>query len=214
MFRRLLPRTHPTLSLLRNAPKRSATTPSQSPPPQPQPQSRLARLNRRLPKFLHRHTNALASAPLTHITAFLLLHELTAIIPLFGLAATFHYTHWLPPWFAEGAWVLKGVEMFGRYFRRKGWIRGDEEVEAEREVKEARVVGWRDRAWGFGEGGTRVVVEFATAYAIVKMLIPVRILMSVWAAPWFAGWAVVPVGAWVRRVVGMGKRVGKKGGGD
>jgi hypothetical protein len=140
---------------------------------------------------------------LTHITAFLLLHELTAIIPLFGLAATFHYTQWLPTWFAEGAWVLKGVELFGRYFRRKGWIRSDEAADAEREANlEMRKI---DRVWNLGEGGARVVVEFATAYAIVKMLIPLRIVLSVWGAPWFAKRTVIPASNLIKRLFRRGK---------
>ena len=42
----------------------------------PTSQSRIERFNRRLPKFLHKYTNALANAPLSHITSFLILHEL------------------------------------------------------------------------------------------------------------------------------------------
>ncbi|KAF2279893.1 uncharacterized protein EI97DRAFT_104871 [Westerdykella ornata] len=212
-------------SLLRKPPtRRYASSPPEPPPPSSStssPQSRISRLNARLPRFLHKYTSALSSAPLTHITAFLLLHEITAIVPLLGLAATFHYTHWLPSWFAEGAWVLKGVERFGLYFKRKGWIREEERGEAEREIGEhvveserggeGRMGRWRgmterwrrrrDRAWDVGEGGVRLVVEFATAYAIVKALLPVRVVLSVWATPWFAGWAVVPVKRWL----GMGR---------
>jgi hypothetical protein len=33
----------------------------------------------------------------------------------------------------------------------------------------------------------RVVVEVALAYALTKVLLPVRIVASVWATPWFAG---------------------------
>jgi hypothetical protein len=36
------------------------------------------------------------------------------------------------------------------------------------------------------------VVELATAYAVVKVLLPVRIFLSVWGAPWFARIAVLP----------------------
>jgi hypothetical protein len=113
------------------------------------------------------------------------------------------------------------VERFGRYFKRKGWIRDDEAVEAEREVHEIRQDwkwrawmrerGWLserdtdgvgseerrlrrvDQAWNVGEGGVRLVVEFATAYAIVKMFLVPRIVFSVWATPTFARWTVVPV---------------------
>lgn len=109
------------------------------------PQSRMAKINARLPRFLQRYMLPLRNAPVSHITAFLILHELTAVIPLFGLAATFHYTEWLPPYISEGAWVSQGVEKFGNYFRRKGWL-GDEDA-------------GRYKWWGRGEGGVRVVTE-------------------------------------------------------
>ncbi|KAF2646874.1 hypothetical protein P280DRAFT_20628 [Massarina eburnea CBS 473.64] len=204
MFRRVpfRPQAH-TFHLARRPPRRwFAAEP-------PAAQSRIERFNRRMPKFLHRYTNALASAPISHITSFLLLHELTAIIPLFGLAATFHYTHWLPPWFTEGAFVLQGVERFGKYFKRKGWIRGEDAKEAEFEVEMRS----RDKAWNIGEGGVRVVVEFATAYAVTKVLLPARIIASVWATPWFAKKAVVPAMTRFKRLFGKGKAKGNGSGG-
>jgi hypothetical protein len=176
--------------------RRLATGAPPPPPPHATPTSRLERINRRLPKFLHKHTSALASAPLSHITSFLILHEITAIVPLFGLAATFHYTHWLPSWFAEGAWVLAGVEQFGKYFKRKGWVRGEDVVEAEHEVELRR----RDQLWNVGEGGARLIVEFATAYTITKALLPLRVMMSVWATPWFARTTTLPVIARFKRL--------------
>ncbi|KAF3009477.1 hypothetical protein E8E13_002836 [Curvularia kusanoi] len=178
--------------------RRFATQPT----PPPTSASRIDRFNRRLPKFLHKYTSALATAPLSHITSFLILHELTAIIPFLGLAATFHYTHWLPSWFAEGAWVLAGVEQFGKYFKRKGWIRSEDVAEAEAEVEMRR----RDRVWNLGEGGARVLVEFATAYTITKVLLPVRIMFSVWGTPGFARWAVLPVIRKVKTVFGKGAK--------
>jgi hypothetical protein len=197
-------------------------------------QSRIERFNHRLPKFLHKYTNALGNAPITHITSFLILHELTAIIPLFGLAGYFHYTHWLPAWFAEGAWIASGVERFGRYFKRKGWIRSDEALEAEREVveiqnddtqrkwmksrgllsesdddgigSETKRLRKVDQVWNISEGGVRLVVEFATAYAIVKMFLLPRIVFSVWATPTFAKWTVAP---FLRRFRRMFRKKGK-----
>lgn len=109
--------------------------------------SRIIRITSRLPKFLQGYTTPLINAPLTHISAFLLLHELTAVIPLLGLAATFHYTRWMPPFISEGKWISDGVEKFGKYFRKKGWL--GEEAKAR-----------RYRWWGRGEGGTRIVVEY------------------------------------------------------
>lgn len=109
--------------------------------------SRLIRLTSRLPRFLQRYTNPLIKAPVTHISTFLLLHELTAVVPLFALAGIFHYTRWLPPYISEGKWISHGVEMFGNYFRRKGWLGEDEYAR-------------RHRWWGRGEGGVRIVVEY------------------------------------------------------
>lgn len=157
--------------------------------------SRIERLNSRLPRFLHRYTTPLLTAPVSHITAFLLLHELTAVVPLLGLAATFHYTNWLPPFFSEGAWVREGVERFGKYFRRKGWLKSLDDEGA----------GKRDKTWSFGEGGVRIVVEFATAYAITKALLPLRLILSVWATPWFARISVIPFTNVVRRIFRRGR---------
>ena len=107
--------------------------------------SRVERVTSRLPRFLQRYTTPLANAPFTHISAFLLLHELTAVVPLLGLAGVFHYTQWLPPYISEGKWVSDGVEKFGNYFRKKGWLGHDQ----------AKRYKW----WGRGEGGVRIVIE-------------------------------------------------------
>ena len=64
------------------------------------------------------------------------------------------------------------------------------------------------RWFGRGESGVRVVVELATAYAIVKVLLPVRLVLSVWATPWFARWTVLPVVGRVKGWLG-GKGVQK-----
>ncbi len=110
--------------------------------------SRILRLTQRLPNFLQRHTSPLVHAPLSHISAFLILHELTAIVPLFGLAATFHYTQWLPTYFAEGKVFSEGAKKFGNYARKKGWL-GHEKTR-------------RYRWFGMGEKGTRLVVEYVS----------------------------------------------------
>ncbi|KAK7716544.1 hypothetical protein SLS57_006572 [Botryosphaeria dothidea] len=177
----------------------------------PKLQKRLANM----PSRLQRYLSPLRRAPLTHITAFLILHEITAIVPLVGLAATFHYADWLPPYISEGAWVKQGVERFGRYFRRKGWISDDAVHEAEDEVGEG---GRRDKlrrkagmAWGWGEGGVRILVEVATAWAVTKALLPLRLALSVWATPWFARAVLGSVGRGFKRLFGMQKKASGKG---
>jgi Hypothetical protein FLILHELTA len=156
------------------------------------------RIIKRTPKFLRPTVSALHNAPVTHITAFLLLHEITAILPLFGLAGAFHYYKWLPTYFSEGQWVVSGVNRFGRYFKRKGWIGEVDETEARARIRQGQndqdgeEMGGSD-SWKSGRSGVRWVVEFATAYAVVKALLPLRIMISVWGAPWFARWTVTPV---------------------
>lgn len=163
------------------------------------PVSRIARLEARLPRFLQRYTTPLRNAPVSHITAFLLLHEVTAIVPIFGFVALFHYFNWLPP-LAEGKWVKDGMEKFGKWLRKRGWIDDGRASEGGEPVGKVR--NWFSKRWGQGEGGVRLVVEFATAYAITKALLPLRLVLSVWATPAFARWTVLPI-TWVaQRVYG------------
>lgn len=131
-----------------------------------------------------------------------------------------HYTRWMPP-FAESKWVVAGVEKFGRYARRKGWLEEGDVVAAEgrvvrgrmgngdrgleKEEKDKKKRWWqgrlgirkmwqkRDTLWGRGEDGVRLLVEVATAWAVVKALIIPRLALSVWATPWFARIAVEPI---------------------
>ncbi|KAI4731862.1 hypothetical protein E4T49_00101 [Aureobasidium sp. EXF-10728] len=118
-------------------------------------QSRISRLEARLPRFLARYIKPLRNAPISHITAFLVLHELTAIIPLFGLTFAFHKFDWLPPVFSEGYWVKEGVEKFGRYFRRKGWIRDADGEGFEDDKNRKGFAKW----WPRGEDGVRLLVD-------------------------------------------------------
>ena len=173
-----------------------------------------------MPKFLHPYTTGLRNAPGTHITSFLILHELTAIIPLLILGAGFHYTGWLPGGLDEQK-VLGYMTKFGSYFSRKGWFGVETSVatdvsaqrasqeetrmeigmegEPRHEQRVHTVLTHQEEDRIVDEGrygqGTRVVLEVATAYALTKALLPVRIVGSVWATPWFA-----------RRVLGAFRR--------
>lgn len=55
---------------------------------------------------------------------------------------------------------------------------------------------------GSNKEGVRLVLEFATAYAVTKAFLPVRVAASVWATPWFARTTLVPMGTWLRRLLG------------
>ena len=47
--------------------------------------------------------------------------------------------------------------------------------------------------------------RFATAYAITKALLPLRLILSVWATPWFARISVIPFTNIVRRIFRRGR---------
>lgn len=199
-------RNLPRARLVRRKPTRShffSTNREQQPPPQPhRVRVRLQSLNRRLPGFLQRYTTPLIGAPVTHITSFLILHEITAIAPLFALVAAFHYCGWLPS-FATGDTESDsdkntafddGVRKFGKWLRKRGWVDEEQQMEAIRE-EEHGIASLEQTP----NRGVRLILEFATAYAVTKALLPVRIAASVWATPWFARTVLIPTG----RVMGQ-----------
>jgi Hypothetical protein FLILHELTA len=159
------------------------------PPFQERTRQRLDSWITRSPRFFKPTLSALRDAPASYIVSFAILHELTAVIPLAGLFWYFHHYRWLPPYFAEGKWAVEGVEKFGRYFRRKGWITEQEEAKVEEDTRTGRAKQVQKRVswfWDNGEHTSRVVVEAATAWAVIKMLLPLRIVLSVWWAPPFS----------------------------
>ncbi|KAF3479507.1 uncharacterized protein GIQ15_06483 [Arthroderma uncinatum] len=177
--------------------------------------ARLQSFNNRLPKFLRSYTTPLFNAPVTHITSFLILHELTAILPLFGLVGVFHYGGWLPSLGnADGtSSVDEGVRKFGKWLRKRGWVQED----AEDTPTSVGGPATTNEKLGHSEDsaaelaakdnqGLRLILEFATAYAITKALLPVRIAWSVWATPWFARTVIGPLGQAVTRVTTAYKR--------
>lgn len=143
-------------------------------------------------------------SPASYIVSFAILHELTAIVPLVGLASAFHYFRWLPTYFAEGKWIAESVEKIGRWFRRRGWIDEEQKADVEARIKAgdaARFEKEREQSlniWSHNEGRGRLLVELATAYAIVKLLVPARLVLSAFWAPWFATRVLLPAGRTLR----------------
>ncbi|KAK8029977.1 hypothetical protein PG993_011268 [Apiospora rasikravindrae] len=97
----------------------------------------LTRTSRWLPERLHAPLRGFRRAPVSHVAAFLVLHELTAIIPLFGLTGAFYYLDVVPVEWVFGWWAPyvqdEGTKVL-RYFKKKGWFglaAGDERGEKE-----------------------------------------------------------------------------------
>lgn len=97
--RQLLRKPYPSLPRLGYFPRRFQSSPRLPPhkSSDTKTQARAAKVLDRVPRFLRRYTDGLRTAPVTHVVSFLILHELTAVIPLVGLASYFHYANWLPP---------------------------------------------------------------------------------------------------------------------
>lgn len=155
--------------------------------------SRIDRITARLPRRLQKYTNGLRNAPVSHVVSFLILHELTAIVPLFALFAIFHYTTWVPITYMTehfGEYVQAGISRFEKYFSRKGWFGfgpGDTERSGRGQEDGTSQTSDAMEKWKSGEQKYRILVEVALAYAVTKALLPIRIMGSVWATPWFAG---------------------------
>ncbi|KAJ5649707.1 uncharacterized protein N7484_003430 [Penicillium longicatenatum] len=178
--------------------RRNLSTPPKSSIPKDS-RSRLRQFNDRLPRFLRTFTTPLLGAPVTHVTSFLILHEITAIVPLFGLVAAFHYGNWMPD-LASGSGennaLDEGVARFGRWLRKNDWVdESDVSVFTEHEATASGAT-VKERA------GVRLILEFATAYAITKALLPVRIAASAWATPWFARVVLNPTTRAAKRLIG------------
>lgn len=169
--------------------------------------SRIDRITSKLPRRLQKYTSGLRNAPVSHIVSFLILHEITAIVPVLGLFGLFHYTNYVPVDYVTGhfgSYVEDGVGRFERYFKRKGWFGFGQNEEGETlsstptthpDSKSETAV----ERWHSGDSRYKVLVEVALAYAITKALLPVRIIGSVWATPWFAGVLMRAKGVFTRR---------------
>ncbi|CEJ89761.1 hypothetical protein VHEMI05586 [[Torrubiella] hemipterigena] len=155
--------------------------------------SRIDRITARLPRPLRKYTTGLRNAPLSHVVSFLILHELTAILPLFGLFALFHYTSIAPIEYMTqhfGEYVQSGVSRFEKYFKKKEWFGFTKEDSTISKQETGNTTGAQTddvlQKIATGDAKYTVLMEVALAYAITKALLPIRIIGSVWATPWFA----------------------------
>lgn len=122
-----------------------------------------------IPKFMRNYTSRIAKAPLSHVTSFLIVHELSAIVPLFGVWAGLYYFDYVPLGIPDFV-VQNGAQFIRNFAERQGWT-----------------------FIANAETGSKLVLQGAVAWGIVKALMPVRIAFSLWAMPGFARWIVVPV---------------------
>ncbi|KAI0471758.1 hypothetical protein GGR56DRAFT_677634 [Xylariaceae sp. FL0804] len=126
----------------------------------------LARALRFLPRFLSARLrpalSGLRAAPASHVAAFLVLHEATAVAPLFGLAYAFHALDWAPTSFVLGpwaAWAEEGLRRNAARFRRRGWLGMGEKGENGAAGKEGEKQGKKNDDDDVEEGERRLEAQ-------------------------------------------------------
>ncbi|KAK9433835.1 hypothetical protein V1505DRAFT_360550 [Lipomyces doorenjongii] len=127
---------------------------------------RMKRILDKLPASMRPHAERLMNAPGSYVFTFLLIHEVTAVAPLFGLMWLFQVTDWMPP-------LPEGLMEAGKEFYSKA-IPQDSLPEG-------------------SESATKLILQGATAFAIVKMILPLRVAFSLLITPWFARRSVIPL---------------------
>ncbi|CCE83438.1 Piso0_004013 [Millerozyma farinosa CBS 7064] len=123
---------------------------------------------KRVPKFLRSYTRNFINAPVSHVTAFVILHELSAVVPLVGIWYIIHNYNFgipldLPSWAIE-----KGTKI----------------IDSSLKSFDFSTFTLEDKA--------KFILEGAYSYAIVKSLFPLRIGFSLFFMPTFAKYFVVP----------------------
>ncbi|KAK6465350.1 hypothetical protein DFJ63DRAFT_310447 [Scheffersomyces coipomensis] len=130
---------------------------------------------KRVPRFLRRYTTQFIHAPVSHVISFLVLHELTAIVPLISLwyclynfPDYFHFIDWSVGSMNEV--YVKGVEVINKSLDK---------------YQIGAIDGLEDKV--------KLLSTGATSYVVVKLLAPGRVVFSLLFMNWFAKWFVVPI---------------------
>ncbi|CAI1764961.1 hypothetical protein SEUBUCD646_0P02400 [Saccharomyces eubayanus] len=127
----------------------------------------LTRLNKN-PKFSHYFDRISEAGTVPTITSFFILHELTAILPLFLL------------W-----WLFYNLDISDD-LKLPNFLNGlMESCHAAME----RFVGKRYQEC---LNKNKLILSGTIAYVTVKLLYPVRICFSIWGAPYFGKWLLLP----------------------
>lgn len=129
---------------------------------------------RKNPRFSHYFDRLSEAGAVSTVTSFFILHELTAIIPLFSVWYLLYNLN-----------IMENID-----FSNDLLTQCNEAIE--------RMVG--DKYNEFDKN--RLVVSGAFSYAIVKLLGPIRIIVSLWGAPYLGKYLFVPfvkLKKWVKK---------------
>ncbi|KAI1824622.1 hypothetical protein F4861DRAFT_504853 [Xylaria intraflava] len=203
--------------------RRFQSSKPEPPDPNPGPTAQATRVSRILtatsrflPKRLQTSLQNLRSAPFSHICAFLVLHELTAIVPVLGLTCAFYFLDWTPlnaiPGLKEKLDAAGPKAPVGSKTKEEeAGAGGDEEYTGRaKPVPQAELTAFpkedTDAATGdststamvdptLGEDPAKgeltaklkkMAAQLPLAYGITKLLLVPRIALSLWLTPWLA----------------------------
>ncbi|KAI8058246.1 hypothetical protein BDF22DRAFT_612654, partial [Syncephalis plumigaleata] len=127
------------------------------------------------PRGWRRYANQFRNAPTTHITSFAILHELTAIIPIPIIYYALDAADTKLP-LPEAA-LQDGEQFARRLVARYGWDTSPPSTTTSADDTVDN---------GIVTSTSHVFVNLAIAYAIVKVLLPVRVAACFALTPWFA----------------------------
>lgn len=127
----------------------------------------LTRLNKN-PKFSKYFDRISEAGAVSTITSFVILHELSAIVPLFGLWWIVYQLD-LPDQTDLPEFLSNLMKQCGDAMER---FVGDKYTN--------------------GVDRHRLILSGAISYTIIKLLYPLRIIVSLWAAPYFGKWLLLP----------------------
>ncbi|KAI8620864.1 hypothetical protein BC830DRAFT_1097004 [Chytriomyces sp. MP71] len=135
------------------------------------------------------------SAPASHVTSFVILHELTAVVPLPIIYYTLQTTGLQVPVPQD---VLEESEKrMEKLFKRYGWIDADTSASLTTASDGGDATAIQPKKM-------RMLVDMATSYAVVKVLMPARLAASLALTPWFARRAIVPIRDKIKRMLTKG----------
>ena len=123
---------------------------------------------KRVPRFLRPYTRSFIHAPVSHVASFLILHELTAIVPLVGIWWIIHKYQLLLPLDLPTWAIEKGTKIIDSSMEKFDFT-----------------------SFSINEKFT-FIMEGAYAFVIVKFLLPLRVILSLSLMPAFAKWFVIP----------------------
>ncbi|KAI9592521.1 hypothetical protein BDF19DRAFT_451424 [Syncephalis fuscata] len=142
-----------------------------------------------------RYTNQFRNAPATHITSFAILHEITAIVPIPIIYYALDTADIKLP--VPDSALHEGERFARRLVARYGWGTAPEDIDIEAtttaDMSSSTDTNTVESDHSVVGATSKVFVNLAIAYAVVKALMPVRIAACVALTPWFARVAVTPV---------------------